>query len=100
MIIRPMQPIRTVMRWSRRTVSPVKRNISKRKYPHLQEAMRNRNAVYNRTMELFESLEASGEAIVIRPENPIEVGRMEKDTAKLTALYEEGYHQAARKLSI
>jgi predicted patatin/cPLA2 family phospholipase len=46
-------------------------------------------------MELVESLEASGEAIVIRPEKPIEVGRMEKDTAKLTALYEEGYHQAA-----
>ena len=51
-------------------------------------------------MELVESLEASGEAIVIRPEKPIEVGRMEKDTAKLTPLYEEGYHQAARKLSI
>ena len=100
MIIRRMRPIRTVMRWSRRTVSPVKRNISKRKYPHLQEAMRNRNAVYNRTMELVELLEASGDAIVIRPEKPIEVGRMEKDTAKLTALYEEGYHQAARKLSI
>ena len=46
-------------------------------------------------MGLIESLEASGEAVVIRPENPIEIGRMEKDTAKLTALYEEGYHQAA-----
>ena len=100
MIIRRMRPIRTVLRWSRRTVSPVKRSISKRKYPHLQEALRNRNAVYNKTIELVESLEASGEAIVIRPEKPIEVGRMEKDTAKLTALYEEGYHQAARKLSI
>jgi predicted patatin/cPLA2 family phospholipase len=47
-------------------------------------------------MELVESLEASGEAIVIRPEKPIEVGRMEKDTAKLTALYDEGYSIAAR----
>ena len=75
-------------------------DIFYRKYPHLQEALRNRNAVYNRTMELVESLEASGEAVVIRPEKPIEVGRMEKDTAKLTALYEEGYHQTARKLSI
>lgn len=75
-------------------------DIFYRKYPHLQEALRNRNAVYNKTMELVESLEASGEAIVIRSEKPIEVGRMEKDTAKLTALYEEGYHQAARKLSI
>ena len=75
-------------------------DIFYRKYPHLQEALRNRNAVYNRTMELVERLEASGEAIVIRPEKPIKVSRMEKDTAKLTALYEEGYHQSARKLSI
>lgn len=75
-------------------------DIFYRKYPHMQEALRNRNAVYNKTMELVERLEASGEAIVIRPEKPIEVGRMEKDTAKLTALYEEGYHQSARKLSI
>ena len=71
-------------------------DIFYRKYPHLQEALHNRNAVYNRTMELVERLEASGEAIVIRPEKPIEVGRMEKDTAKLTALYDEGYSIAAR----
>lgn len=71
-------------------------DIFYRKYPHLQEALRNRNAVYNRTMELIERLEASGEAVVIRPENPIEVSRMEKDTAKLTALYDEGYSIAAR----
>lgn len=71
-------------------------DIFYRKYPHLQEALRNRNAVYNRTMELIERLEASGEAVVILPENPIEVGRMEKDTAKLTALYDEGYSIAAR----
>lgn len=71
-------------------------DIFYRKYPHLQEALRNRNAVYNRTMELVERLETSGEAIVIRPEKPIEVGRMEKDTVKLTALYDEGYSIAAR----
>ena len=62
-----------------------------RKYPALQKALSERNAVYNRTMDLIESLEEQGRITVIRPVKPVEVGRMEKDTAKLTALYEEGY---------
>ena len=62
-----------------------------RKYPALQKALQERNAVYNRTMALVESLENKGKIIVIRPMKPVVVGRMEKDTSKLTALYEEGY---------
>ena len=62
-----------------------------RKYPALQKALSERNATYNRTMDLIESLEAQGRITVIRPQSPVVVGRMEKDTAKLSALYEEGY---------
>lgn len=62
-----------------------------RKYPALQKALSERNAVYNRTMELIERLEDEGRITVIRPLKPVEVSRMEKDTAKLTALYQEGY---------
>ena len=65
-----------------------------RRYPALQKALSQRNAVYNRTMELVESLEDQGRIIVIRPQKPVQVGRMEKDTAKLTELYEEGYEVA------
>lgn len=68
-----------------------------RKYPALQKALSERNAVYNRTMNLIESLEDQGKITVIRPLKPVEVGRMEKDIAKLTALYEEGY-EVAKKL--
>ena len=57
-----------------------------RKYPALQKALQERNAVYNRTMEMVERMEAEGKAVVIRPSNPVVVGRMEKDTSKLTAL--------------
>ena len=39
--------------------------------------------------------EQRGEIVVIRPERPIEVARMERDTRKLLALYEEGYACAA-----
>ena len=62
-----------------------------RKYPHLQEALQNRNAAYNRTIDLIERLEDNGKIMVIRPLRPIEVGRMEKNTDKLRTLYQEGY---------
>lgn len=67
-----------------------------RKYPKLKEAIRNRNAIYNSQVELVEKMEAQGSAIVIRPERPIEVGRMERDINKLHALYREGYDLAAK----
>ena len=62
-----------------------------RKYPALQNALIERNTVYNRTMDLIESLEDQGKITVIRPIRPLEVGRMEKDTAELSSLYLEGY---------
>ena len=62
-----------------------------RKYPNLQKALSQRNLVYNQTMDLIERLEDEGRITVIRPIRPVEVGRMEKDTAKLTMLYQEGY---------
>lgn len=62
-----------------------------RKYPNLQKALSERNATYNKTMDLIERLEEEGRITVIRPLKQIEVGRMEKDTAKLKALYQEGY---------
>lgn len=65
--------------------------VTYKKYPELQNALRRRNAEYNRTMELIEKLEDEGKILVIRPIKPIEVGRMEKDTDKLRALYQEGY---------
>ena len=67
-----------------------------RKYPLLQKALSQRNDVYNRTMELVERLEDEGRIMVIRPLKPVQVGRMEKDTAKLAALYDEGYDVASR----
>ena len=70
-----------------------------RKYPNLQKALSQRNAVYNQTMDLIERLEDEGRITVIRPIRPVEVGRMEKDTAKLTMLYQEGYDIARSLLA-
>ena len=70
-----------------------------RKYPKLQEALYQRNSVYNKTMEFIERLEEEGRIKVIRPVNPIEVSRMEKDVSKLTRLYQEGYEIALEFVS-
>lgn len=67
-----------------------------RKYPFLQKALAERNYRYNKTMDLIEKLEDEGKIIVIRPVKPIQVGRMEKDTDKLKALYMEGYEEARK----
>ena len=67
-----------------------------RKYPNVKDAIRNRNAMYNRQMELVEAMESEGRIGVLRPERPVEVGRIERDTDKLLALYKEGYDLAAQ----
>ena len=67
-----------------------------RKYPKFQEAIANRNAIYNHTLECIEQMEERGEIVVIRPVKPLEVDRIEKDGNKLRALYDEGYELASR----
>lgn len=62
-----------------------------RNYPRLRVALSRRIAAYNEQLEMIDRMEAAGQIICIRPERPIEVTRMEKDTAKLERLYEEGF---------
>ena len=62
-----------------------------KKYPRLRVVLSHRLEAYNRQLEQVERLEAEGCIICIRPERPMEVTRMEKDTAKLERLYEEGF---------
>ena len=61
-----------------------------KKYPRLRVLLSKRIANYNKQLEHIEALEAAGEIECIRPIRPLEVKRIEKDTAKLERLYEEG----------
>lgn len=65
-----------------------------KKYPLLREAINRRSIVYNQQLEQVERMEAAGEIIVIRPQKPVVVDRIERDIKKLTELYEEGYRCA------
>ena len=40
---------------------------------------------------MVDRMEAEGKVVCIRPQRPMEVGRMEKDPQKLERLYEEGF---------
>ena len=70
-----------------------------RHYPHLREAIRRRNEIYNRQIALVERLEDEGRLTVLRPEKPIMVSRIERDSRRLSDLYDEGY-AAATALTI
>ncbi len=59
-------------------------------YPKLVDALVNRPRVYNAQMRELDKLEEEGKVFVIRPQSPITISRVEKDTEKLKALYEDG----------
>ncbi|MCM1251386.1 MAG: patatin family protein [Clostridium sp.] len=64
------------------------------RYPKVYELMRQRHLSYNSTMQYIEEMREKGKVFVIRPKQKSGVGRIEKDRAKLDALYEEGYRDA------
>lgn len=66
-------------------------NFIYKRYPRLRVVLSRRCRVYNQQLELVEQLEESGKILVIRPEKPMQVTRMEKDTTRLYDLYNEGY---------
>ena len=64
------------------------------KYPKMYELMQERHINYNRQLSYIQRQQENGQAFVIRPKVKSDVGRIEKDTAKLNKLYEEGYCDA------
>lgn len=62
-----------------------------RNYPRLRVLLSRRIEAYNRQLDMVDRMEAEGSIVCIRPERPMEVDRIEKDTAKLERLYAEGF---------
>ncbi len=65
-----------------------------RKYPEFVSVLANRHEVYNRTAARIAELEKRGEIFVIRPENPLDIGRMEHDPEKVKSAYDAGVRSA------
>lgn len=76
---------------------PLIRTVFK-KYPKLVEAVANRHNMYNETLEYIKEREESGGIFVIRPDEPLAIGRMEKDPENLKRVYEIGRKTAIEHL--
>lgn len=73
-------------------------NRKYKKFPKLIEAIHNRYKMYNETLDFLEELEKQGKVFIIRPIEPIQVNRIERDKDKLLKLYEQGYREASETL--
>jgi len=62
-----------------------------RKYPKMRDAINQRNKIYNEQLDLVDTLEKQGKAVVIRPIEPMTINRIEKDTNVLNHFYKHGY---------
>ena len=69
-----------------------------KKSPELVRAVERRHIVYNETLDYIEGLEAEEKILVLRPDEPLPVGRIEKDPDKLCTAYGIGRAAAERKL--
>ena len=69
-----------------------------RRYPKLVEAMAHRHEMYNRQMEELDQREASGQSLVIRPPEALNIGHTEKDPRELERVYQIGRTEAEKRL--
>ncbi len=79
-----------------KTVLPIK--LKYRQYPKIAELMQNRHHMYNSIINKIETMEKKNEVMVVRPQSPIQVGRLEKNKQKLQDLYEEGYNECENRM--
>lgn len=59
-------------------------------YPKLWEIMQSRPALYNRQLEAAEELERAGRAVIIRPQIPLEIDKLDIKPDKLLQLHDHG----------
>lgn len=70
-----------------------------RRYPKFVRAVARRHLVYNKTLEDIEALEKAGRIFVIRPREPLNIGRMEHDPEELQRVYDIGMEDGKRQLA-
>ncbi len=69
-----------------------------RKYPHFIKTLLRRHTVYNQTVEEVEKRAARGAIFLLRPSADLQIGRMERDPARLEAQYNLGRKDAIAAL--
>ena len=70
------------------------------KYPEYMQALSTHHERYNADCDQIKELERQGRILVIEPQGPVEIGRLEPDMEKLGTLYHRGYEDVEYKLSL
>lgn len=70
----------------------------KNRYPLLVEPLLTRHTVYNETVEYCEELERTGEALILRPIEDVQIDSFEEDLMKIKRIYDYGYLLAVQKM--
>ncbi|MBK3519808.1 patatin-like phospholipase family protein [Carboxylicivirga marina] len=68
------------------------------KYPHFVNKILRRADAYNQTLDLISDLEKEGKVYVIRPQEQLEVSRIENNPKKLDKLYVQGYTEMSQNI--
>ncbi len=68
-----------------------------KKYPQFVDLMNTRFSRYNETLEYIYELESQGKVFIIQPEEPLKMGRIEKNREKLSNVYNAGYKEAEKR---
>lgn len=74
------------------------RRLYARRYPAFFAALREVNRRYNAQYTELERLEREGEVFLLRPAEPVLVGRLERHADKLEALYQQGRNVCMERL--
>ena len=72
-----------------------------RRWPRLAAAMARRHEMYNRQMDGIDLREAGGgpaPTLVVRPPEPLGIGRTERDPARLERVYQMGRREALKRI--
>ncbi len=67
-------------------------------YPKIIEKIKIRHEIYNETLDKINTLHQEGRLYIFRPKAPLKVDRFEKSSAKLKALYQQGYNETLGSL--
>ena len=69
-----------------------------RRYPEFAKALHERHNMYNSTVERIAEHEKAGNTFVIRPSEPLNIGRLENDPEKVQKVYDIGRADAEKHM--
>ncbi|MCE9678110.1 patatin family protein [Shewanella sp. AS1] len=61
-----------------------------RRYPKVAQALLQRHAVYNQALNELAAAKAAGTTLVLQPQTPLGLSRLERDVVKVEAVYHRG----------